>query len=342
MKVFISWSGSRSRAVAEILRTWLPDVINYIEPWISSQDIEKGARWVADLVQQLSETQVGIVCLTPENLSEPWIHFEAGALGKALDRSRVCTYLFQLRPSDLEGPLVQFQATEAKEADTLRLLQTLNSGLGEHARSDEQLQRSFGKWWPELQKGLARIPKEPNSRPLRTDRELLEEMLDLLRSQTKNSAMPRSSRPWLREPNALFEGEDVELLAKSAMQQHEDENEDPIDWVIDVKNRQTGSSLGGLWAYRWNCTGVDVDDAWKYGSADLMTRGKFFVALCSDQGSPLSPYLLVAREVSSCRLAGRYFNLKEPRDSTPWSGWVVNGNRIDGKWLWGRWDFRRR
>lgn len=188
MRVFISWSGTRSRAVAENLRTWLPDVVNFIDPWVSSEDIEKGARWSADLMQQLSETRIGIICLTPENVSAPWIHFEAGALSKALDSSRICTYLFQLRPSDLQGPLVQFQATEATELDTLRLLRTLNSGLGDNARSDDQLQRSFAKWWGELQRGLANIPQELTLKPLRSDRELLEEMLDLLRTQTRQSA----------------------------------------------------------------------------------------------------------------------------------------------------------
>jgi len=41
MKVFISWSGQRSAAVADALRYWLPKVIQALEPWMSADDIEK-------------------------------------------------------------------------------------------------------------------------------------------------------------------------------------------------------------------------------------------------------------------------------------------------------------
>jgi hypothetical protein len=43
MKVFSSWSGAHIQQVALILRDLLPQVINAIEPYVSSEDIEKGA-----------------------------------------------------------------------------------------------------------------------------------------------------------------------------------------------------------------------------------------------------------------------------------------------------------
>lgn len=73
MKVFISWSGERSRAVAEALRNWLPHVIQGLQPWFSSNDIDKGVRWATDIAANLQESRVGIICLTPENLESPWI-----------------------------------------------------------------------------------------------------------------------------------------------------------------------------------------------------------------------------------------------------------------------------
>ena len=45
MKVFISWSGKTSFEVAKVLKEWIPCVIQDIEPYFSSDDIDKGARW---------------------------------------------------------------------------------------------------------------------------------------------------------------------------------------------------------------------------------------------------------------------------------------------------------
>jgi hypothetical protein len=45
MKVFISWSGERSFALANALRRWLKLAVQSIEPWVSSKDIVAGQRW---------------------------------------------------------------------------------------------------------------------------------------------------------------------------------------------------------------------------------------------------------------------------------------------------------
>ena len=42
MKVFISWSGERSRKVAELLDEWLQCVIQAVKPFMSSKGIERG------------------------------------------------------------------------------------------------------------------------------------------------------------------------------------------------------------------------------------------------------------------------------------------------------------
>src|SRR5579863_4546010 len=111
MDIFISWSKDRSRKAAEALHGWLPLVINAIKPWLSANDIDKGARWSADVASRLEKARFGIICLTPGNLHSDWILFEAGALSKTLQNSRVCPLLFGLQPADVKGPLAQFQAT---------------------------------------------------------------------------------------------------------------------------------------------------------------------------------------------------------------------------------------
>jgi len=86
-KVFISWSGDLSRKVAESLRQWLPGVLQYVKPYFTPDDIEKGARWGPDITKELDQSQVGVICLTRDNLEKPWILFEAGALSKSFDKA---------------------------------------------------------------------------------------------------------------------------------------------------------------------------------------------------------------------------------------------------------------
>ena len=59
MKVFVSWSLPRSKAVAEALAGWLPLVIQAVDPWISSE-MTKGVRWTPELAKKLEESKVGI------------------------------------------------------------------------------------------------------------------------------------------------------------------------------------------------------------------------------------------------------------------------------------------
>src|SRR5262249_35845537 len=105
--VFISWSGQRSRFVADVLRNWLPMIVQAAKPWMSDTDIDKGSRGLHEIGRGLDGMKVGIVCLTPENLNVPWVLYEAGALSKTIDnKTRLCTYLLaSLQFQDVKPPL---------------------------------------------------------------------------------------------------------------------------------------------------------------------------------------------------------------------------------------------
>jgi hypothetical protein len=184
MKVFISWSGQRSAAVADALRYWLPKVIQALEPWMSADDIEKGTRWRSGLASELEQSSVGIICLTRENLDSTWIHFEAGALSKQQQNTYVCTLLFGLEPTDVREPLAQFQHTRAMKDDLRKLISTINNALGDSKLPESELSESFEVWWPKLDERLSNIGEPPTAVvPVRRDRELLEEILSILRTQ---------------------------------------------------------------------------------------------------------------------------------------------------------------
>ena len=212
-KVFLTWSGDRSKAMAAALRDWLPKVIQAVDPWMSESDIDKGAGWNSEISKHLELAKIGIVCLTQENLAAPWINFEAGALSKVTG-SKVCTYLFGLSPIDVKPPLAQFQPTKSDEKDdTKKLVHAINGSLGELALKDSQVDTYFEKWWDDLDRLLKAIPNGPftDQRPPRSETDLLEEILQLARGQEKNSSATAEMLAAITEVMALQQRQGVNL-----------------------------------------------------------------------------------------------------------------------------------
>lgn len=188
MKVFISSSGARSKALAETLQQWLPLVIQASEPWLSSE-MTKGIRWSPEISSKLEESRIGVICLTPENLTAPWILFEAGAISKTKDAS-VCTFLLDVSAADVEPPLGQFQHTLPNKVDMQRLVRDINSAAaagGEKAVTEKALEETFLAFWPRLETRLGEISAagKPKHSAVRTERQLIEEVLEIVRGMDR-------------------------------------------------------------------------------------------------------------------------------------------------------------
>jgi hypothetical protein len=199
MEVFISWSGTRSKYLASALRQWLSRVIQILRPWMSEEDIPAGGRWTQDVTRNLETAKFGIICLTPENLAEPWLLFEAGALAKLVDSSFVCPYLLGLEPEQIKGPLAQFQAKRANKADTFSLLRSINGRLNSIAPDTSllgsDLEAAFDHWWPDLESNIQKVPEAGAEKaPERTDRDILIEVLDLTRELSRWVSAESTSR----------------------------------------------------------------------------------------------------------------------------------------------------
>lgn len=206
MKVFLSWSGELSHKIAIDLRDWLPFVIQSIQPYVSSEDIDKGTRWSIDIAKELEDSSFGILCVTPQNLEAPWINFEAGALSKAFNNSNVIPFLFGLKPSDLKkSPLLQFQSTLYEKKDFVKLILSVNNALGKDKLDEAKLIKTFEVWW-EMLKGkldsyLLEASKSQSvlkgAEEERNDgkSEAIEEILELAREQFKILRNPRAILP---------------------------------------------------------------------------------------------------------------------------------------------------
>jgi hypothetical protein len=142
------------------LRDWLPSVLQHVEPWVSSEDIEKGACWILALGKELETSNVGIICLVPGNDAEPWLNFEAGVISRAIDTARVAPFLVGIARGDVKGPLAQFQSTVFEKEDMRRLVHSINRA-SDRAVPNDRLDRTFEAVWPRLLTEIERLDIQP-------------------------------------------------------------------------------------------------------------------------------------------------------------------------------------
>lgn len=203
MKIFLSWSGDLSLKIALAFRDWLPSIIQAVKPYVSSEDIDKGTRWSTDIAKELEASSYGILCITSTNMFAPWVNFEAGALSKAIDKSNVTPFLFNVKRSEVQGPLLQFQSTVYEKEDVARLVTSINRRLEPEDKLEETLlSKSFDVWWPQLKAQLDALPPEENEKrsvapkpESQKQDAILEELLELARNQQKILRSPESLLP---------------------------------------------------------------------------------------------------------------------------------------------------
>jgi hypothetical protein len=203
MKVFLAWSGDAGKAVATSLHDWLKKVMHVLEPFMSEEDITTGDRWSREIAYQLEETRVGILCLTPDNLRAPWLHFEAGALSK-MKSGIVMPYLFGgLTPGVVPGPLSQFQAKLADHEGTRRLVRDLRSEAAKESApgtlSETQLDETFEMFWPKLEEKLREIPRSAST-TVRPPDEMFQEITQRLQRIERQLPVVFGSQIWTDLP----------------------------------------------------------------------------------------------------------------------------------------------
>lgn len=203
MKIFVSWSGELSCQIAETLKKWIPCILQSVEVFFSPEDIEKGENWDKTISTELSECKYGIICLTTENTTAPWINFEAGAIAKSLD-SKVTALMVNIKPSDIKGPLSRYQATKFERDDFFQLITSINKVL-ETPLDHKVLENTFNAMWKSLEdetvsiiEGYTPKDRKDQSKSLNSkapENEATEEILQLLRQQSALISNPEKLLP---------------------------------------------------------------------------------------------------------------------------------------------------
>ena len=178
MEIFISWSGNNSRQTAEAVDTLLFEVFGKkTQAWFSQSAIQKGSMWGIELAAALERCVFGIICVTRINRNSPWLLFESGALAKAVNHSRVCPLLVDMIPAEIDGPLSQFQITQATRHDIFLLINAINKLL-DRPLKPAQVHAKFQPAWKKFSNRLRqnKAKKDPEVRP-----EIHEELVRFLR-----------------------------------------------------------------------------------------------------------------------------------------------------------------
>jgi hypothetical protein len=280
LKIFISWSGERSELLAKALRDWFPLVLHYVEPWLSQSDIQAGERWGVEVAKELESCNFGVICVTKDNLTSPWMLFEAGALAKSMQDGRVIPLLLDLDFKEISGPLSQFQAKKADATGIRELAASLNKAA-QTPVPDGQFEKLFTALWTDLEKNVASLPKSPTpSKHSRPQGEILEELVSSVRTVEMRmrdvideEAFPRRRRKPRYHPR----------MVQELMHRVSEGPQDPIRILV------AGSFLKEdfPWIYE---LAVDANRAIKSGpqrEAEKAFR-RFFEALDMVLNSPLS------------------------------------------------------
>jgi len=124
----------------------------------------------------------------PDNKDAPWLLYEAGALSKNVDESRVVPLLIGLEKTQITPPLSQFQAKGISKTDIAGLVKDINKCI-EPPLDDARLTKGIEKFWPDLEPYIkSALEKIAHGVPAakRTHEEIAEETLNTVRSLAKN------------------------------------------------------------------------------------------------------------------------------------------------------------
>ena len=241
MRIFLSWSGERSKVLAQALHEWLPLVLYFAQPWMSHAlvlyfaqpwmshaDIEAGERWAVEVARELEVTNFGVICFTSENISSPWVLFEAGALAKSMQLGRAMPLLLDIDFRDVSGPLAQFQAKKAEREGVFEIVSAINH-LSEQRIEDTRIGQLLDLAWPRLEKKISDLQgMNPSAKSHRPTQEVLEELVASIRGIEARLRRPVSEDARLRSRSKAL----TSVIKKLFSEESHDRPDHPVQLLM--------------------------------------------------------------------------------------------------------------
>ncbi|MDQ0678715.1 hypothetical protein QFZ30_002097 [Arthrobacter pascens] len=192
MKVFISWSKNTcdfAGVLNEVIGRLFDTVTTFYSP-----EIPAGEQWLAQIEEELTDTDFGIICVSKENQMEQWLNYEAGALSRQVGdrRKRLGVLLLNFDDTNqVVGPFKSFQMKMADKEGFKSLMKSLNE-YGPNIRQDT-LDARIDNEWDDLATAIENLKARARSSvktPDRTDSEKIDELLAVVRDFDKALTVP--------------------------------------------------------------------------------------------------------------------------------------------------------
>lgn len=229
MDLFLSWSTERSKKLANIFNKWVTKVIPQLDVYYSPDDIQPGERWSDSIKDGLKGNPMGIFFVVEENIVQPWLNFEAGAISNQVGNTNVIPLLHDIEPSKITGPLTQFQAISYGKEDLRRLINLVNGNIKDVRKIDQIiLNVVFEKWYPDFEKEYDKFKKENPSPQIKEvsgtldEDGQLSEVLSILRSMERN----KENKQYLQDN---FE---LPVMSNSSPYNLEFQRNDKINYIV--------------------------------------------------------------------------------------------------------------
>lgn len=259
--IFISWSGQNAKPVALKIKDVLALCFDGVQTFMSEDDIKSGTRGLTVIQEALAGSQTAIIVVTRDNVSSPWLNFEAGAISNriGLDEIRVIPLLVNLDISEIPAgsPLNQFQARKLDDHGLRKVMSDIAIGLG--VNEEIALKRSGDELGQLVEMARTVDSDLTKAPPTQSTNDMIREVLVTVRELTRQmtDGVPPRTPPWertgpveletlVRIPRVLFKShgvQGVEISIDSGRVYFTDPFSDwshslPMAEAVDIKNLQ--------------------------------------------------------------------------------------------------------
>lgn len=180
------------------MKQWVGQVFQSAVVFVSEEDISAGTNWSERIKMELANTNIGIICVTPENQDAKWINFEMGALSKAVDgdNTRVIPTLIGFdNLGQLGQPASSFNMTMLDHQGLRSIAKSLNEVIDpEMKREETKLASVVDVWWGQFEDDFAAaIAIDPKTTTnVQDESQMIREILGTVRELQKHGGVINS------------------------------------------------------------------------------------------------------------------------------------------------------